>query len=574
MLPENQVRRLLFVHEDAAYSGRVRNVLTTLRSPRYLVAHYTHLIDALTYLRVSPVDIVLLGPGPADVTLEQACRKVRAAFPDLPVVALLDGGGHRLRQTLQGDGALETLNARDINPELWSRTFDYCHREMAINRELTAVTARLEWLVHTDALTGLLNRKGMERVIMDQLARCRRQGADLTVLLVDLDDFTRINSTLGHGVGDLVLMSAARRITESLGSGDKVGRCGTDRFLVMLPDSTPDEAEVAAERIRLAISRDVIQAGDHCLTPTASVGLTGVDPGSLSFDEVLAKAQFVLQRSKLRGKNRVARAASLAEIEQVKPVEAGPEMVQSLLRGNVLQVASQPIVNLADGRIVSQEMLIRGPDGPLSRPDNLFRFCQEKNIITAVDLRCLKRCAEAAARSSSRGTRYHVNILPATLLQTPVAELIRVLKVNGNYGHCVLEISEQQLLGDPTVLVPSVRLLQDAGIRIAIDDVGFGNSCLEGLLLLHPDVVKIDKRLVQGLAVSDEMQVTLTRLLRVAAVLGAEVVAEGIEEPEDYHLLMKLGVKQGQGFLFGKPRLLPRPGEPEADLPAASEAGA
>lgn len=576
MLPENQVRRLLFVHEDAAYSSRVRNVLTTLRSPRYLVAHYTHLIDALTYLRINPVDIVLLGPGPADVTQEQACRKVRAAFPDLPVVALLDGGGHRLRQTLQADGALDTLNARDINAELWSRTFEYCHREMAINRELTTVTARLDWLVHTDALTGLLNRKGMERIIMDQLARCRRQGTDLSVLLVDLDDFTRVNGTLGHGVGDLVLMSAARRITENLGEGDKAGRCGTDRFLVMLPGSTADEAEVTAERIRLAISRDVIQAGEHCLTPTASVGLTAVDPGSLSFDEVLAKAQFVLQRSKLKGKNRVARAASLAEIEQVRPVDAGPEMVQALLRGNVLQVASQPIVNLADGRIVSQEMLIRGPEGPLHRPDNLFRYCQEKNIITAVDLRCLKRCAEAAVRCSPHGTRYHVNILPATLLQTPVAELIRVLKVNGNYGHCVLEISEQQLLGDPTVLVPSVRLLQDAGIRIAMDDVGFGNSCLEGLLLLHPDVVKIDKRLIQGLAACAEMQVTLTRLLKVVAVLGAEVVAEGIEEPEDYHLLMKLGVKLGQGYLFGRPKLLPKPGKvgSEASGPTAHQAGA
>ena len=583
MAPENQVRRLLFVHQDPVFAGRVRDVLTTLRQPRYLVAHYTHLIDALTYLRVNPVDIALVGPEPAEVPLEQACRTIRAAVPDVPLVALLNGQGPSGETVMRAAGAMDVLKAREINADLWSRTFDYCHRETAINRELASVTARLDWLVHTDSLTGHLNRKGMERVIMDQLARCRQKGADLPVLLIDLDDFHRINATLGHGVGDLVLMAAARRIAESVGDQDKIGRCGTDRFVVMFPDSSMDEAEVFAEKIRLAISRDVIQAGDHSLTTTASLGLTAVDPNSLSFDEVLAKAQFVLQRAKLKGKNRVARAATVAEIEMITPVEVGPEMVQALLRGYVLQVSSQPIVNLADGRIVSQEMLIRGPAGPLHRPDNLFRYCQEKNILTAVDLRCLKRCAEAAAACSPHGTRYHVNILPGTLLQTPVEELIRVLKVNRNYGHCVLEISEQQLLGDPTVLVPRVRMLQEAGIRIAIDDVGFGSSCLESLLVLHPEVMKIDKRLIQGLSASADMQMTLTRLLKVAAVLGAEVVAEGIEEPEDYHLLLELGVKLGQGYLFGRPKPLELPARErkcsahpavQQEPPAAQEAEA
>jgi diguanylate cyclase (GGDEF)-like protein len=561
---QSQVRRLLFVHQDPAFSGRVRDLLTTLRKPRYAVAHYTHLIDALTYLRVSPVDLVLVGPQPADVPVEKACRKVKAAFPEVPVVAMLDHLDRRREQVAREAGAMDILSAGDVNPGLWARTFDFCCRETAINQELAEVTARLEWLVHTDTLTGLLNRKGMERVIMDQLTRCRRKSADLPVLLIDLDDFNRINATLGHGVGDLVLMAAARRITESVSAQDKVGRCGTDRFVVMLPERSADEAEVVAEKIRLGISRDTIQAGEYSLTTTASLGLTAVDPNSISFDEVLAKAQYVLQRSKLRGKNRVARAATVDEIEMITPVEVGPEMVQALLRGNVLQVSSQPIVNLADGRIVSQEMLIRGPDGPLNRPDNLFRFCQEKDILTAVDLRCLKRCAEAANFCSPNGTRYHVNILPATLLQTPAEELIRVLNVNGNFGHCVLEISEQQLLGDPTVLIPRVRMLQEAGIRIAIDDVGFGNSCLEGLLVLHPEVMKIDKRLIQGLSASAEMQVTLTRLLKVAAVLGAEVVAEGIEEPEDYHLLLELGVKQGQGYLFGRPKPVELPARTRA----------
>ncbi len=554
MSPDQPACRLLFVHRDPALATRIRGMLGPLRDPLYKIAHFTHLSDAMTYLRVSPVDVVLVGPEPADEDLLGAVRQLSADHPEVPVMALQISPTRDEMDDLRQAGARECLPVDEFSADIWTRTFAFCRREAAISHELAAVTARLDWLVHMDSLTGLLNRKGMERAILDELARCRVANQDLLILLVDLDDFSRVNATLGHGVGDLVLVGAARRITESVREQDKVGRCGTDRFMILLPETSESEGEVIAEKTRLAISRDVITAGEHRLTTTASLGLTAISPTSLSFDEVLAKAHFVLQRSKTQGKNRVARAASVAEVGLIRPVLEGPEMVSALLRGNVLHVSSQPIVNMADGRIVSREMLSRGPEGALQRPDNLFRFCQENDILPAVDLRCLKLCA-AAARAMGPRTSYHVNIMPTTLLQTATAELIRVLLdgQNGDDGHCCLEISEQQLLGDPAVLVPRVRALQDAGIKIAIDDVGFGNSCLEGLIMLHPQVMKVDKRLVRGLAVDPELRRTLERLLRVADVLGAEVVAEGIENTEDYQVLLEMGVRYGQGYLFGRP---------------------
>lgn len=573
MTAPQQVCRLLFVHRDPALATRIRGLLAPLREPLYKVAHFTHIHDALTYLRVSPVDVVLVGPDPADRDLLAAVRQLSADYPEVPVMGLAASPTRDEIDDLRQAGARECLPLDEFSAEIWTRTFEFCRREAAISRELASVTARLDWLVHMDSLTGLLNRKGMERAILDELARCRTVDENLLILLVDLDDFSRVNATLGHGVGDLVLVGAARRIAESVRENDKVGRCGTDRFMILLPETTEAEGEVIAEKIRLAISRDVITAGEHRLTTTASLGLTAISPTSVSFDEVLAKAHFVLQRSKTQGKNRVARAASVADVDLIRPVLEGPEMIAALLRGHVLQVSSQPIVNMSDGRIVSREMLSRGPDGPLHRPDNLFRFCQENDILPAVDLRCLKMCARAA-RAMGPGTCYHVNIMPTTLLQTATSELIRVLLdgADGGDGHCCLEISEQQLLGDPAVLVPRVRALQAAGIKVAIDDVGFGNSCLEGLIMLHPQVMKVDKRLVRGLAVDPEMRRTLERLLKVADVLGAEVVAEGIENTEDYHILLDMGVRLGQGFLFGRPQMCPTPQAPTAREQASAEA--
>jgi EAL domain-containing protein (putative c-di-GMP-specific phosphodiesterase class I) len=260
------------------------------------------------------------------------------------------------------------------------------------------------------------------------------------------------------------------------------------------------------------------------------------------------------------------------EVERIEPVEAGPDTVRELLRGDALEVVAQPIVDLADGRIVSHEMLVRGPCGPLRRPDDLFRYCQEQDILQALDLRCLKRCVGAARLAGL--DRFHVNIMPATLLQTPAPELVRVLHgANGDRGHCCLEISEQQLLTDPSVLVGPVRELQAAGLQVAIDDVGFGNSCLEGLIMLQPQIMKIDKRMIAGLDLDADRRRTLNRLLTVAGALGAKVVAEGIETPAERRVLRELGVGLGQGYLFGRPAPLREGGPlPPVDGRDAAEA--
>jgi diguanylate cyclase (GGDEF)-like protein len=554
MPAEAPLRRLLLLHRDPALARRVRALLEPAAEIHHRVAHYTHLTDALTCLQIDDADLIVVGPEPADVDQQRAVSELGAARPETPQLALLASPEADQVAALRAAGAREILPLDEADLTAWLRTMDFCLREAAISRELAEVTARLDWLVHMDGLTGLLNRKGMERALREELVLSRQNGRELTVLLVDLDDFSRLNATLGHGVGDLVLVSASRRIRESIRERDRVGRCGTDRFVVLLPEAAPGEADVIAEKIRLAVGRDVISAGGQSLQTTASLALTTVGDADLSYDEIMARAHFVLQQGKLGGKNRVSHAAAVAAEGPILPALAGPRMVRALLEDEVLEAASQPIVNLEDGRIVSREMLVRGPEGPLRRPDNLFRFCQENDILAAVDLRCLRLCATHGRRLGPQPD-YHVNIMPATLLQTAPAELVRALTDGRDDVTCCLEISEQQLLGDPSVLVPHVRALQQAGVRIAIDDVGFGNSCLEGLIMLHPQVVKVDKRLVRGLAVDPEMRRALVRLLRVADVLEAEIVAEGIETTEDFQVLLDMGVRFGQGYLFGRPVL-------------------
>ncbi len=553
MATRDAKRRLMLIHPDPSLAVGIRGQLEHCGLPLASCAHFTHLKDGLTFLGVSPVDLVMIGESPTDVDLKTGLRRLASRYPLLPLIVLADGVSARDESEYRRLGAKVLLDPGAMNPSAWRRTIEFCLREQVLANELAEATARLDWLTHMDAVTGVLNRRGLERAIMKELTRCRELDAPLTVMMVDLDDFRRFNTTLGHGVGDMVLAAAARRITSALDGEAVVGRCGTDQFLVMMPGADLKAMTSLAHKVRLAVSRDAITAGQEVFKTTASLGVAAISPETMSFDEVVVRARFALAHSKTSGKNRVT-AAPDRPAATVAVVEPGADMVRTLLAGKALDVASQPIVDLVDGRIVSREMLIRGPQGPLHAPDNLFRFCQEQDILTAVDLRCLKLCVTTAAQLGPR-VRFHVNILPATLLQTPVEELIRVLDIGSGEGDCCLEISEQQLLGDPEVLVEPVRRLQQAGIGIAIDDVGFGNSCLEGLLMLKPEVLKIDKRLVRGLAQDTGLRGILQRLLQISSVLGAEVVAEGIENRGDYRVLLDMGVRLGQGYLFGRPEL-------------------
>jgi EAL domain-containing protein (putative c-di-GMP-specific phosphodiesterase class I) len=196
-------------------------------------------------------------------------------------------------------------------------------------------------------------------------------------------------------------------------------------------------------------------------------------------------------------------------------------------------------------------MLIRGPAGALQQPTELFRYSFEKDILTPVDLHCFKKCVKAA-REFDDELRIHLNLMPSTLLETPTEELVSLLCEDDTRNFCV-EISEQQLLSDPSHLVPAVKALQQAHIQIAMDDVGFGKSCLEGLIMLRPEILKIDKKLIIGLGEDRTMRLALKRLLRVTEVLDTEVIAEGIESEQDLVVLQDYGVIYGQGYYFGEP---------------------
>jgi len=432
-------------------------------------------------------------------------------------------------------------------------------RNQLLEDQLSAAQSHLDKLANKDLLTEVLNVRGLEQSLIAEQNRAGRAGAQLVGMLLNIDNFRRVNEGLGHAVGDVILKELSRRIGNTLRPSDHIGRIGRDEFLVLLPDTQLAYAMKVAERIRLSVSDSPLRNASDLIHLTVSAGVATLPQKVSSLEEVLTLTRSALKRSKLAGKNRVSVARDGASDDD-NPVAR--DIVDVLCDSTAFRTVFQPIIDLSTERVSGYEILSRGPDGAFESPADFFRVCVENNILTTVDLSCVKLCI-ASTHGIKQNMRFHLNIFPSTLLDTPIEQLLGLFPSEKDGRVFCLEISEQQFVGDPAYLRDHVNALKQAGILVAIDDVGFGRSSLETLILLEPDLVKVDRKYVTGVSVEPAKARLMKRLANVAKSLGSEIVAEGIENSDDIPVLKDIGVHYGQGWLFGE-LLEVLPGTPQA----------
>lgn len=414
--------------------------------------------------------------------------------------------------------------------------------EMEANAvRLQRANRRLRELADRDPLTGLLNRRGLEVVLRSEEERIKRYGSRAAVVLVDLDDFKSFNSDHGHHVGDEVLREVGDRIDDALRDSDRVARIGGDEFLVLAVEAGEDEALQLAERVRRAVGDRPFQTSAGELEVRVSCGVEPIAAGKIAFEQLLGNASAAIRLAKERGKNAIgsrggvdAPAAGVPTVDEVRALR-------------------QPIVDLRSGDVVAIEFLIRGPSGPLETPAGLFERHRGRGTLSETDLVCLQRCMRGVARLEPEHCA-HVNLFPSTLVEVEPDRVAAILQSAGHARSVCVELNEAMIGRDLGALPERVRALRErTGCRIAIDDVGFGYSSLEALLMLEPDVIKIDRNFVHGIAADREHRRGLERLLSVARALDAEVIVEGVERVADRDVLCELGVAMAQGYLFGRP---------------------
>ena len=415
----------------------------------------------------------------------------------------------------------------------------------------------LEYQATHDPLTGLPNRTLFNDRLRMALERQRRDGGPIAVLLVDLDRFKTVNDTLGHDVGDRVLIDAADRLRRSVRRSDTIARLGGDEFVVLCsPLSDDHEAENVARRIVTSMSRRFEDVPND-LDVTASVGVRvtrypNEEPGRL-----LRDADAALYTAKRAGRNRYR----VQRTERVDATATWIEMdLRQALRENQLTVHYQPILSLSEKRVVGVEALVRlrRRTGELAYPDAFIPVAERVGLIGALGEQVIARaCADLARVREETGDAnlaVAVNISPRQLSNDEIVETIaRSLALSALPPSALsVELTESVGLDNIAGASEQLRQLSDLGVQIALDDFGTGHASLSRLRDLPVDLLKIDKSFVTNMLASQMDHDIVTAVITLAERQGLAVIAEGVETPEHADELGRLGCDLLQGFLFSR----------------------
>ena len=419
--------------------------------------------------------------------------------------------------------------------------------------ELKNMNSKLNKLITVDIFTGVLNRRGLEEQLIREYGRAQREGFSrftMVSCLVEIDNFNRIKEQLGHAAGNVVLKEIGKRLARSVRSTDIVARINGYHFMVILPECGLAKAMQVAERMRLAVASCSLPDCQKSFNITASIGVSPLPPSLTSVENIVALTKLPLKRSKMLGKNRVSLAGN-SMYKYDRSHEVRNEVVDTLLQGECFYQLACPIIGLDNKRVVGHELLSRCTIADLKTPDIFFGFALENNILTPVDIKCFHACMDVISHSKLE-TVWHINVFPSTLLSGDPENLLKVLRIPQTTSTLCVELSDQQLVGAPEKLKVVTRILKEAGILIAIDNLGVGRDSLETVRAIAPDIVKVDRLYVEGIAHDSIKRKALRQMFNTLSGTKIKCIADGVENESDLLVLQSMGVEYGQGGYLGK----------------------
>jgi len=396
----------------------------------------------------------------------------------------------------------------------------------------------------------------MER-LSGALESGRRRGGGTALLFLDLDRFKLVNDSLGHPVGDRLLVAVADRLRAAVLPGDTVARFGGDEFAVLLVDGAagPEAALRRAEAIQRELAAPVALDGFEVFT-SASIGIAVAGAQADGPEALLRGADVAMYRAKARGPGRCELYDRAMHARALARLRVESELRRGLDRGEVT-AHYQPIVSLSSGQVCGVEALARWrhPERGWVQPGEFVPAAEETGLILDLGRRVLSEaCRRAGAWRAVRpgGLHVSVNLSVKQLAQADLVEQVRrTLEETGmEPARLRLEVTESVLVENPAAAAATLGRLKELGVRVWMDDFGTGYSSLSSLHSLPIDGLKVDRSFVQAMGGDGRAGQVVASVLAMARGLGLEVVAEGIERADQLAGLRLLGCDAGQGFLF------------------------
>ncbi len=450
---------------------------------------------------------------------------------------------------------------RTVEVTLTDRRSDDAVRGLVLNiRDITDRKKLEEDLRHQilhDDLTGLGSRVQFTDNLTSAL---RRQGSDpgkVAVLFIDVDDFKNVNDSMGHAAGDQVLVEISSRLLGRMRLQDKAARFGGDEFAVLLTEVyTDSDITAIADRVVEELSRPVRLMGSE-IRLSVSVGIAVDDDGSQSPEDLLRSADVAMYEAKGLGKGRWAMYESGMADQTVERFEIS-NALGAAIENDELMLYYQPIVDLATGRTVGLEALVRWfhPIRGMVSPESFIPLAEQNGMIIPLGRSVLETAVNQASKWRKAGHDIYIsiNVSPVQLRTDGIVEeILSVVDASGiDHEAVVLELTETALVDDFDLIVSRIDLLRAEGLRVAIDDFGTGNATLRYADVFSADILKIDRSFVMKLE-DNERSTVVSTVLSLAHDMGATTIAEGIELPIQHSRLRTLGCRYGQGYYFTRP---------------------
>lgn len=412
---------------------------------------------------------------------------------------------------------------------------------------------------HFDNLTNLPNRFLLHDRLQKAIDECERSGLHLAVFFLDLDNFKNINDSLGHDVGDQVLVEAASRLTDAIRRADTVGRLGGDEFLVIASDlQQPEDASYVALNILRKFHAPFVLP-ERELLMTASIGIACYPNDGINNTELLQRADMAIYHSKGEGKNRYHFFTESMNDSLQKRLRLEEQLHGALARGE-FEVLFQPIIDLRDCQIIGAEALLRWHNPHLGSvsPAEFVPVLEHLGHIGEVGLFVLRESLQRAAAWRQRFEQdfsISVNVSPNQLKSEALIEGLLLEIQNGTLPASLvqLEITEGVLMTGGEVTANALRRFHKMGVHIALDDFGTGYSSMSYLRKYPFTALKIDQSFTCDVMIDPADRELVNAIVAMGKALGLKLVVEGVETREQSDFFVELGCEYGQGYLYGRP---------------------
>lgn len=425
--------------------------------------------------------------------------------------------------------------------------------------ETLQISHKMTYLATHDALTGLANRTLFYEQIEKAIATCKRQNNNLALLFIDLDDFKKVNDGLGHAAGDAVLIETAARLKANIRQADTVARWGGDEFIVLLNQLPHEEnTTYAISKVTEQLSRPYIIDG-HTLYITPSIGISLYPKDGLTAEDLLANADAAMFQVKQNGRNNFGFFSDSHDKASKYRLNMETELYSALAEGH-FEIYYQPQLDLKTNSITAAEALLRWnhPKQGIISPDNFIPLAEATGLINPIGdwvIQTVCRQISLWQKLALPEICVSVNLSPHQFLQSNLCEKIRAaLKNNRIHAHYLkIEITESLMIKNVQNAVKMLWDIRALGVGVSIDDFGTGYSSLSMLKNFPIDQLKIDKSFIGPLTSNSDTANIVQTIILLGHNMGMKVVAEGVENREQYELLKNWKCDFVQGYYFNRP---------------------